>query len=177
MAYWALKTWEDSDNDRQYIIDKDKWDDFKRERVIAIGWKELDISLTIKTELADIKEALKRTHQRYLKTRPDRAALTIYNFIHLDKDDSILLCRGYAYNSSEKVHLYGTATNIGDFYDTNNRKEWRFKHGANVEEFLENKREIEKEELVNMLGKRSLMLTLQEIPKEGFEKVVKWARH
>jgi hypothetical protein len=178
MTYWALKTWE-SDN-KGYSKDKDKWKYFLKDQVIAIGWKNLDISLNNKTKKEEIREALivKALKEKYPYS--DRialpAALNIFKFIHIEKEDHVLLCGGYNQHT-KVVRLYGTAENILDFrIDSNPRWKWEQKHNAKVIGFLENKRDISRDILEKMLGLRSLMPTLQEISEKGYKSVVEWAR-
>ena len=60
MAYWALKTRESKDIGEGFDSDADKWNNFVREKVIAIGWKKLDIPLNEKTSKKQIQDALKQ---------------------------------------------------------------------------------------------------------------------
>jgi hypothetical protein len=168
MAYWALKTWEDTNNDRKYSEGKDRWKFFLEDQVIAIGWQLPIIKLLKSTTKDDIRQALEQG---------SRATNTIYNFVHLTSDSNILLCKGFN-QYSKSVHLYGYAEGIGFFYDDPNPLwDWRYKHSATVKEFPKDKREIEVEKLIGFSGPSSLLWTLQPISPECYEKVIEWAKH
>ncbi len=173
MAYWALKTRASDENRTKF---EEKWDKFVSECVIAIGWEKIDVSPD-KVDDNELKKAVRNAYHC-----SDRAAgiaaRTIRKFVGLNENDKILICRGYTPNEgdSKMVHIYGTAQKIGSFYDDRDSKWWRFKHGAKIEEFRKDRTLIPKRILVKMLKRGSLLLTLQEITKEGFESVVKWVR-
>ena len=167
MKYWVLKTREDW-NRKDFT---DHWDDFKTESVIAIGWEEIDVAPD-RTSLDEIKAAVKKAYDGSDKAAATSAG-TIQKFVSISQGDKVLLCRGYAPNQVKKVHLYGTALVIGSFEDHDSKGwRWRFRHKAKIEPFGLNGKDVPKEFLVRSLQKQSLLQTLHEISKKGFERVV-----
>jgi hypothetical protein len=179
MAFWALKTGQTQNGDE--VLPEDYWEQFLEKKIIAIGWGDIDAFP--ETGKEEIREALKNTY--HLGDRQAiPAALTTYNFIHLNLRDRILLYQGHSFKFGKSVRLCGVAKITGPFSKSWLGK-WRvFQHNSDIEEFPENRREIKKEELTEMMRKGllhgkphggSLALTLQEITREGYESVVTWA--
>jgi len=172
--YWALKT-RRSQDDRRDMSD-DKWKKFIDERVIAIGWEKIGVSPN-KVNDAELKSAIRRAYHC-----SDRVATisarTIKKFVELNENDKILICQGFTSNEDDnkKVHLYGTAEKIGPFYDDSKYDWWRFKHKAKINKFGQTGKNIPKKLLANKLRKGSLLLTIQQITKEGYANIVEWAK-
>ena len=181
MKYWALKTWE---SNGKYDETKNKWKDFLREKVIAIGWKKLGITLTNKTPREQIRDALKNEYD-YNNYEAGHPASTIFNFIQLGEKDNILICRGYNSTQTAKVRLYGTAREIGQFFIHVESTWWFFKHNATLKAFKKCKEYIPKNELKDMLSRgklhgrtpsvKGLQGTLIQISEEGYKAVLEWA--
>jgi hypothetical protein len=179
MAFWALKTGQTKGGEE--VLPEDYWEQFLEKRIIAIGWGEIDISPEAGKE--EIREALK-TGYNYGDRQAIPAALTIFNFNHLNLRDKILLCRGDSFSFGKNIRLYGVAKITGPATKGYLGKWPVFQHNTDIEEFPEERREIRKDELTGMLRKGllhgklhggSLFLTLQEITREGYESVVSWA--
>ena len=176
MKYWALKT-RQTGKRRDFIADH--WDKFKGERVIAIGWEEIDISPNRDTSPDKLIAAIKKAYGGKDKSAATNAA-TIRKFVSISQGDKVLLCQGYAPNQVKKVRLYGTALVTGPFKDRSSEEwQWRFRHEAKVKPFGPNGEYVPKEFLVQRLQSaktkkplEALRQTLHEITKEGFERVV-----
>jgi len=167
MKYWVLKTRETWN--RQGFTDH--WDDFMAESVIAIGWEKIDVAPD-KASMDEIVAAIKKAYGGRDKSTTTNAR-TIQKFVSISQGDKVLLCQGYAPNQVKKVRLYGTALVTGPFEDHDSEKwRWRFRHKAKIEPFGLNRKDVPKEFLVRRLQKKSLLQTLHEISKKGFERVV-----
>ena len=174
MKYWALKTRE-SWNRQDFT---DHWNDFKTESVIAIGWEKADVSPD-RASKDELIAAIKKAYGGSDKSA-DTSATTIQKFVSISPGDKILVCQGYAPNQVKKVRLYGTALVTGPFEDHDSEEwQWRFRHEAEIEPFRPNGKAVPKEFLVQRLQSaktkkplKSLLQTLHEISKQGFERVV-----
>lgn len=168
--YWALKTREDKDPERGIYVEH--WPEFKRKRLVAIGWELSPDLRKSKPNLEsitcdDLVEDLKGTSYQEGTPRADRqakiAANTIWKFINeVSIGDKVLLCQGYAANQKKDVYVYGFAqVEALANYDENPHC-WNLKREAKIEEpFIET--EVPKQLLVELLKKGSLLKTLQEI--------------
>jgi hypothetical protein len=119
--YWAIKTTEGGPGNR------DHWEDFKREQVIAVGWD-------IRKDPAEFG-----SHQEYLECLERNnydwdirtAARTIYKFAHdWQKGDLAIICIGYPPNQVKDVYLYGLAK-VGDYF-FDQYSWWSFKRKAKI---------------------------------------------
>jgi hypothetical protein len=180
MSFWALKTRQNKRGED--VFPEDSWEYFFEKKTVAVGWGEIDVSG--EADLEEIRGALINRYD-YTDKRAIPAAATIYNFIHLNLRDRILLYRGDSFKFGDKVRLYGTAKITGPVYKGYLEKWEVFQRNVDIEEFQEKRREIKKEELIKMLRRGllhgrphggSLLLTLQEITREGYESVVTWAK-
>jgi len=176
MKYWALKTKEDLGNRRDF---EEHWDNFKVNKVIAIGWERIDVTPD-RVSLRDIASAIKKAYRSSDKAASTQASI-IKKFVNISEGDEVLLCGGYAPNqTTKKVHLYGVATVTGPFEDHDSEGwSWRFRHEAKIEPFGPNGKDVLKEFLVQRLQSaktkkplKSLLQTLHEISQEGFERVI-----
>ena len=172
MKYWVLKS-------REGRGGCDYWNCFLSEGVIAIGWNDIDVRPDGVSH-EELVDSLRETYG-YSERQATVAANTIRKFVEISIDDKVLLCRGYAPNQVKKVHLYGTALVTGPFEDHDSEGwSWRFRHKAKIDEtFRPNGKDVPKEFLVQRLQSaktkkplKSLLQTLHEISKEGFERVI-----
>ncbi|MFC2069064.1 hypothetical protein ACFLTP_08700 [Chloroflexota bacterium] len=160
MKCWALKTrgWDFS----RWIL-KDYWNEFVREKVVAVGWKIPQISINSANK-AQIIAAL-RSHG---PTKPGELKYITNTILKFRDDvavgDKVLLCRGYAANLPQNVHLYGIAVITGLLEEDTSSNWWWYKRGAVIqEEFGPGGIEFPRVTLADILNKRSLLQTLQEI--------------
>ncbi len=170
MKFWALKTKEDLGNRRDF---EDHWDNFNANKRIAIGWERIDAAPD-RVSLRDIAAAIQKAYRSSDKAAIIQAGI-IKKFVNISEGDKVLLCGGYAPNqTAKKVHLYGVATVTGPFEDRDSESwRWRFRRKAQIKPFGQNGKDVPKKFLVQRLKRGSLLQTIHEISKEGFERVVK----
>lgn len=155
--YWVLKIREGRDG-RYY------WDRFVSENVIAIGWHDIPVRPHVVSQ-DHLESSLRET---YHSEDEKHGARTIKNFIDIAVGDRVLLCQGYSPNQSKDVYIYGFATVTGAFYDDALSDWWTFKHAADIRAVGKH---VPKSLLVRTLGKRSMLQTLHQIHREGFEQL------
>ena len=155
--YWVLKT-------REGRGGRDYWDRFVSESVIAIGWEDIPVRPHVVSQ-DDLESSVRET---YPTEDEKHGARTIRNFIDIAVRDRVLLCQGYSPNQSKGVYIYGFATVTGAFYDDALSDWWTFKHAADIRSV---ERHVPKSLLVRTLGKRSMLQTLHQIRREGFEQL------
>ncbi|MCK4273745.1 MAG: hypothetical protein KAW90_02545 [Dehalococcoidales bacterium] len=175
MAYWALKTRESRENRQD--MSEDHWDDFVREKVIAIGWEKLDISPD-NASPSMLINSLKSNYGYSSDKQASIVARIIQKFVNISIGDRVLICQGYSPNQLKDVRLYGVAIVTSPFKNNLRSSWWDYQHDAKIEPFANRgNKKIPKALFEKKLNKGSLLLTIHEISKEGFESVVEWARH
>jgi len=155
--YWVLKT-------REGRGGRDYWDRFLHEGVIAIGWHDI----TVRPHVVSLKHLESSLKETYPGEDEKHGARTIKNFIQIAIGDRVLICQGYPPNQSRDVYIYGFATVTGTFYDDAASDWWMFKHAADIRPV---ERYTAKSLLVRTLGKSSMLQTLHEVQREGFEQL------
>ena len=155
--YWVLKTREGRDG-------RDYWERFLHEGVIAIGWHDI----TVRPHIVSLEHLESSLRETYPGDDERHGAHTIKNFIEIAVGDRALICQGYSPNQSKDVYIYGFATVTGTFYDDAASDWWMFKHAADIRPV---ERHTAKNLLVRTLGKSSMLQTLHEVQREGFEQL------
>ena len=155
--YWVLKT-------REGQGGRDYWVRFVSEGVIAIGWHDIPVRPHVVTQ-DRLESSLRET---YPSEDEKHGARTIKNFIDIAVGDRVLVCQGYSPNQSKDVYIYGFATVTGTFYDDAASDWWMFKHAADIRAV---ERHIPKSLLVRTLDKSSMLQTLHEVQRDGFEQL------
>jgi len=163
IRHWVLKT-------REGRGGRDYWNRFLSDGVIAIGWNDIDVSPD-EVGHRELLDSLMRAY-RYSEREATIAANTIRKFINIGIGDKILLCQGYAPIQYREVHIYGVALVDKPFRDDRNSDWWRFDHKANIQSLGAHGVNVPKDLLVRTLHRESLLMTLHEIGKEGFEQLL-----
>ena len=156
--YWVLKT-------REGRGGHDYWDRFCDESVIAIGWNDISVRPHVVSE-EDLESSLR---EKYPLDDEKHGARTIKKFMDIGDGDKVLLCQGYSPNQSKNVYIYGVARVTGTFYDDGASDWWGFKHKAVIQPV---KQHVPKSLLVRTLNKSSMLQTLHEVDREGFERLL-----
>ncbi|MEO7299119.1 MAG: hypothetical protein ABI042_11160 [Verrucomicrobiota bacterium] len=105
----------------------DHWNDFQKEKAVAIGWSAIKTDPTRFGNFAEFKLAIKP------KKGSPNASRTIWNFANeWQTGDIVVMCVGYPPNQKKSVHLYGFARIIGKFFFDQNSTWWHFKRKAEI---------------------------------------------
>ena len=151
MQHWVIKTTEGGP------AEADHWEDFKRDRVVAVGWSRVqDDPMDFSSE----PTYLARLESQYNWTggNPNHAASTIYNFAKSWRTgDLVIICEGYSPNQLKDVRLHGFAIVVDYFFDPNPQWRWRFKRRAEISIVEQG---IPKEVFVESLGMESMLRTI-----------------
>ena len=159
-----------------------EWTHFKKEGVIAIGWR-ISQNLRFRVRaLSDIDkralaEDLKETTFRALYDTDERAersakrnATTVLKFINeMNCGDKVLLSRGYTPNQKKDVCIYGYAQIKGPAWYDEKSNWWKIKREADISPIEKN---VSKEGIAKILKKGSLRQTIHTIDKDSFEQVL-----
>ncbi len=177
--YWVLKTTDDGDIDPTTGEAREHWEDFQRERVIAIGWAPSPELQRKRNNLDDITRAeWIRDLFAYTYTdgtsedrerRARNACPKILKFINeMSTGDGVFLCQGYAGNQGKDVHTYGFAK-IKDRTSCDGHSTWWYiKRQAYV---WEREDEVPVAILREVLGKGALRQVVHEISEISFYEV------
>lgn len=158
VRFWALKT-TSGDTGEEH------WESFLREGVVAIGWPAINGNPHTMSK-AELRDAVADAYGESGRVTPK-----IRKFISMAIGDVVLICRGYAANSSVPVHIYGFARVTGPFSDQERPNwTWRFKHDA-VIQVVDSY--LPKDIVAEALGKQALRETIHEINGEAFLNLTK----
>lgn len=109
--YWALKT-------TSGFTREDYWQNFLEDGVVAIGWPEIALNPDGVSKSQLIHSLLKAYPQEIRNPKAAAFAATkLKKFVGLNEGDLVLICRGYAPNKEELVHIYGFGRITGPFED------------------------------------------------------------
>ena len=185
--YWVLKT---TGNDPKggesggiaYGV-REKWNKFKEEGVIAIGWEISPnlrppgrlLSDIDKKDLAeDLKERFKTKNlyptDEQAEGSAKRDATTVLKFINeMNCGDKVLLSKGYPPNQKKDVYIYGYAQIKGPAWYDEKSNWWNIKREADISPI---EKYVSKERIANILKKKSLRQTIHTIKEDSFEQVL-----
>lgn len=155
--FWVLKTTNPSSGE-------DHWKDFQAEGVIAIGWENIDVD-PAKVTKEELWRALREAY-RGIKDR--KVPAKIKDFIGIDVNDLVLICRGYIAKSDKPVHIYGVARVTSKFISDRSSSWWKFKHKAIIQTIDQ---PVPKSLIVSCLKKQQLIETIHKINVNSFERL------
>lgn len=126
--YWVIKTTEGGHRDR------DHWKEFQTEKVIAVGWKNIQDDPTKFSSLQKFEEHLASKYDRNVELKKlKQDASNVYKFAtELQIGDIVIICRGYAGNQEKDVYLYGFAQVAGKFFRDLDSEWWKNKIKAEI---------------------------------------------
>lgn len=158
--YWILKTTSGGDKS------KDHWSEFNSENVIAIGWGE-KISGDPLTE--DKLKVIDEIRKKYPGENAPIIYRKIMNFLSIEKDDFVVIMRGYAPNQSSNVYLYGIARITEKRGVDLESNWWIYKHSAKI---FKIEAEFPVDLLKSTFQKGSLLQAIHSINKKSVIKLM-----
>ena len=121
--YWVIKTTEGGPS---YT---DHWKDFQAEKVVGLGWSDIEDD---PTKFSNYQEFFEYLDSKY-DWNVHHAARTIYTFARKwQVGDIALICRGYSPNQKKDVYLYGRALITGKYFYDHNSEWWAHKRKAKI---------------------------------------------
>lgn len=158
--YWALKPGENGDH----------WGMFLDDRVILVGWANLDVDPS-KISDSQLRTALRKAYPQNTNQQVNMDAANLRKFVSLKTDDIVLICSGYDSNQRKDVHVYGFARVVSPFRIKTRRKgEWKFKHDAVIQVIEE---DVPRDVIASALKKESMRQTIHHLEKAEFGRLAK----
>lgn len=166
--YWIIKT-------RPGTMGIDYWENFKRERVVAIGWNIGKNPLKL-SETNLLNRLLKDSYIDGNAWKAKIAQSSIIAFIRdLKEKDIVVVCTGYPPNQKRDISLYGVAEVIERTrYDKTSSWPWKLKCSVNYQFIEEN---VPVELVRKALNSGSKMRMIHSISSQDYENLRKALRH
>jgi PLD-like domain len=159
VEYWAIKTTSGGSDA------KDHWSRLFEEKVVGIGWEELNVNPAEVTD-DDLRKALISAFPANSPRRTAFALSTIRKFVNMPEGSIVLLCRGFVANQKKLVYIYAYARVTGPFQATpQDGDEWRFLRPAAIQEIGVS---LPVTVVATALEKDAMRQTMHELTKETF---------